>query len=391
MLQPASNKQAFAKVGLYGNAGSGKTYSAAKIAIGLHQFAKLKTPIGMFDTEPAASYIIPLFDQAGIPFLVYDQSRALRDLMAFMDEAEKSCSIVIIDSVTHVWRDTQESYLGKINDGLEKRGKKPIYKLEFHHWGPIKAAWAKFTDRYLSSKLHVIVCGRAGSIYEYQTNEETGKKELITTGTRMATEKEMGYEPSLLIEMLAAREDGKMINRALVMKDRTATLNGQEIDFPDFEKLKSHFAFLNLGGEHYGSMEQRDSKELFNEDGQDSWSAEQRQRGIWAEEISGLMQKHYPSQTADDKKARSDLMEKVFHTRSWKKIEEATQSDELRAGYRELKALLEPPSGPTESEIIAGINNAETEEAALLELDVARGSPFYGKAKEAFDNKFKAA
>lgn len=391
MLQPASNKQAFAKVGLYGNAGSGKTYSAAKIAIGLHQFAKLKTPIGMFDTEPAASYIIPLFDQAGIPFLVYDQSRALRDLMAFMDEAEKTCSIVIIDSVTHVWRDTQESYLGKINDGLEKRGKKPIYKLEFHHWGPIKAAWAKFTDRYLSSKLHVIVCGRAGSIYEYQTNEETGKKELITTGTRMATEKEMGYEPSLLIEMLAAREDGRMINRALVMKDRTATLNGQEIDFPDFEKLKSHFAFLNIGGEHYGSMEQRDSKELFNEDGQDSWSAEQRQRGIWAEEISGLMQKHHPSQTADDKKARSDLMEKVFHTRSWKKIEEATPSDELRAGYRELKALLEPPAGPTESEIIAGINNAETEEVALLELDVARGLPFYEKVKEAFDNKFKVA
>lgn len=390
MLKPASNKQAFAKVGLYGNAGSGKTYTAALIAIGLHQYAKATKPIGMFDTEPAASYIIPLFEKAGIPFLVYDESRALKDLMSFMDEAEQECFAVIVDSVTHVWRDTQESYMAKINEGLAKKNKKPIYRLEFHHWVPIKAAWAKFTDRYLSSKLHVIVCGRAGAMYEYQENTETGKKELITTGSRMATEKEMGYEPSLLIEMIPARENGKTINRAVVIKDRTDTLNGNEIDFPDFEKLKSHFAFLNLGGEHYTSMERRDSKEMFTEDGQDDWSNEQRQRGILSEEIGGLMQTHYPAQTAEHKAARLALMQEIFGTRSWKKIEEATPSKDLRAGLEKMREKLEPREEVAldMDELVQQIEAAENDEIAALVLDTAHGHADEKRAIAAFNKRF---
>lgn len=351
MMRKAENKMAYAKVGLYGTAGSGKTYTAAKIAIGLHQFAKCEKPVGMFDTEPAASYIIPLFERAGIEFMVYDESHALKDLMAFMDEAEKTCSIVIVDSITHVWRDAQESFLAKINDARSRQNKRPLAALEFQHWRPIKAAWADFTDRFLSSKLHVIVCGRAGSIYEYQDKDDgSGKKELITTGTRMATEKELGYEPSLLIEMIADRDDGKLVNIALVQKDRTDTVNGKEIPQPDFKKLEPHFAALNLGGEHHGSMHQRDSKDLYTETGDDNWSAEQRQRAIWAEEISGLMQKYFPSQTADDKKQRLDLMEQFFQTRSWTKVEN-TASEKLKKAFEELKAFLE--SSPKQPEVKA--------------------------------------
>lgn len=348
MLKPAENKMAYAKVGLYGTAGSGKTYTAAKIAIGLHKFAKCDKPVGMFDTEPAASYIIPLFRAAGIEFLVYDESRALKDLMAFMDEAEKACSIVIVDSITHVWRDAQESFLAKINEGRARQNKRPLAALEFQHWRPIKAAWADFTDRFLSSKLHVIVCGRAGNVYEYQDKDDgSGKKELITTGSRMATEKELGYEPSLLVEMMADRDDGKLVNIALVQKDRTDTINGMEIPRPDFGSFQPHFAALNLGGEHHGSMQTRDSKEMFTETGDDNWTAEQRQRAIQSEEILGLLQKYFPSQGAEDKKQRLDLMEQFFNTRSWTKIEN-THSEKLKQGYADLKAFLE--SAPKQPE-----------------------------------------
>lgn len=312
---------AFAKVGVYGGAGSGKTFTAAKIAIGLWKMAKCTKPVGMFDTEPGASYIIPMFEKAGIPFLVYDESRALADLMRFMEEAEKECSVIIVDSVTHVWRDAQESYLAKINAGLKRKNYKPIYRLEFHHWMPIKAEWAKFTDRFLSSKLHVIVCGRAGSIYEYQTNAETGKKELITTGTKMATEKELGYEPSLLIEMIADRQDGKIINRALVQKDRTDTINGKEIDQPSFESFKSHFAFLNIGGEHFDSLSQRDSTELFDEDGTDSAARYMQQKEVALDEIKEVLNKHHGGQSKEAKDSKADLLEKHAGTRSWAKVE----------------------------------------------------------------------
>lgn len=342
ILKPATNKMAFAKVGLYGTAGSGKTRTATEIAIGLHKAIGSKKPIAAFDTEPAFSFVLPLFKQAGIELLVADESRALADLMEFMDEAEKSCDIAIIDSITHVWRDAQESYLAKLNRSRAEQRKKPLYALEFQHWRPIKAKWAEFTDRFLSSKLHVIVCGRAGQIYEYQDKDDgTGKKELITTGTRMATEKELGYEPSLLIEMIADRHDGKTMNVAVVQKDRSDKLNGQEIQMPNYEKLKPHFDALNIGGQHFSSMESRNSESLYPDASESGWDMEQRQRTIYSEEIAELLKKHYPSQSTEDKQKRMDLLEMFFDTRSWTKVE-GMHSDALKSGLTEMREKLEP-------------------------------------------------
>lgn len=345
MLKPAKNRMAYAKIGLYGSAGSGKTRTAAEIAIGLHKAIGSKKPIAAFDTEPAFGFVLPLFEAAGIELLVADESRALSDLMEFMDEAEQQCDIVIIDSITHVWRDAQDSYLTRMNKSRINQGRKPLYALEFQHWKPIKAAWAAFTDRFLSSKMHVIVCGRAGTIYEYQDKDDgSGKKELISTGTRMATEKELGYEPSLLIEMVTDRRDGKLFNVAVVQKDRADKLNGKEIDFPNYDKLAPHFASLNIGGEHFGSMDVRNSENLFPDASESGWDAESRNRQIFSEEIIELLKKHYPSQSIEDKQKRADFMEKICGTRSWTAIETST-SEKLRDWLSQMRFAL----GPQES------------------------------------------
>ncbi len=342
-LKKAERKQAYAKIGIYGSAGSGKTRTATEIAIGLWRSYDLKKPVAMFDTEPAASYIIPFFEKAGIEFLVYDKSRALKDLMGFWIEAESACSIVIVDSITHIWKDCQDSFLKELNRKRKERNPKasPIYQLEFHHWKPIKARWAAFTDLFLSSKVHAIVCGRAGAIYEYQRNDENGKMELITNGTKMATEKEMGYEPSLLIEMVKHRENGKIINRALVEKDRTDRLNGKEFDFPNYESFAPHFDFLNIGGAHFDSMEQRDSTELFTNDiTDDGFQYEKRQREIWCEEIKGIFVKCGLDGNGTDAKAeRMALMENVFATRSWTAIE-GMPSEKLKQGFFRIQEII---------------------------------------------------
>nr|WP_254208602.1 AAA family ATPase [Burkholderia multivorans] len=344
---------AYAKVGLYGSAGSGKTRTASEIAIGLHKAIGSTKPIAAFDTEPAFSFVLPLFERAGIELLVADESRALSDLMDFMDEAEKACDIVIIDSITHVWRDAQESYLRRMNETRKKYGKKPLGALEFQHWRPIKAAWAEFTDRFLSSKMHVIVCGRAGQVYEYQDKDDgSGKKELISTGTRMATEKELGYEPSLLIEMIADRRDGYIVNTAVIQKDRADRLNGREIEKPDYAKLEGHFQALNIGGQHFDSMDRRDSQNMFPDADESGWDAEKRNREIWCEEIAELLKKYYPSQTADDKKSRQDLIEQFFDTRSWTRVE-GMKADLLKQAYEDMRAHLEEkfsaaPAAPEE-------------------------------------------
>ena len=350
-LKKADNQTAFGKVGIYGDAGSGKTFTASCMAIGLHKFAECKKPIAFFDTEPALSYVLPLFKAAGIEVLCYE-SRSLADLMKFMAEAEKECSVVIIDSITHVWRDVQKSYIDKLNESRKNQRKSPLQKLEFQHWATIKDVWAQFTDKYLSSKVHVILCGRASSIYDYQVNDATGKKELITNGTKMATEKELGYEPSLLIEMIKHRENGKIINRALVEKDRYNFLNGDEIDFTPhkgadinkilsvFERFEPHFKHLNLKGTHYDSLNQSNSQDLYPDLEYDDWPTEQKQREIWCEEIDGLMQKYYPGRTTAEVKAKSELIENFFNTHSWTKVS-SLPSHILKQKFLEMKDFLQ--------------------------------------------------
>lgn len=340
ILKKATNKMAYAKVGIYGTAGSGKTRTATEIAIGLHKAIKSKKPIAAFDTEPAFSFVLPLFEKAGIELLIVDNSRSLDDLMTFMDEAEKQCDIVIIDSITHVWRNAQESFLKQLNDSRKRQNKRPLLALEFQHWRPIKAAWAAFTDKFLSSKMHAIVCGRAGQVYEYQDKDDgSGKKELISTGTRMATEKELGYEPSLLIEMITDRVDGKTVNTAFIQKDRADKLNGHEIQFPNYAKLKPHFDALNIGGQHFESMDKQDTH--FDNAEEGGWESESRQRIINSEEIIEFLKKYYPSQSVEDKQKRSELFEEFFGTRSWTAIENMKSADQ-KAGLERLRAKLEP-------------------------------------------------
>lgn len=334
MLKKATNKMAYAKVGLYGGQGSGKSRTAAEIAIGLHKLAKCKRPIAMYDTEPGASFLIPIFEKNEIDFMVYDESRAFSDLMQWMREAAEACDVLIVDSITHIWRDLQESFLARVNDDkrrkCEERGWKfyPRSSLEFQDWGPIKREWAEFTDFFLSCKAHVIVCGRAGSIYEYQEKEQGAKKELITVGTKMATEKEMGHEPSLLIEMEQRYEEGKIVNTAVVVKDRADKLNGREIAFPTFEKLRAHFDELNLGGEHFGSMQKRDSRERFDETGEDNWGAEMRRKEVALDEIKEEILSHLGhGMDAATKAAKAQLLEDIAATRSWAKLESMKLSE----------------------------------------------------------------
>lgn len=343
MLKPAKNIQSYAKVGLFGQAGSGKSRTAVEIATGLHARIESINPIAVFDTEPAFSWLLPIFEERQIEILIEDQTRALIDLMAFMDEAEKVSDIVIIDSITHVWRDAQDSFLKRVNASRRKNNRPPLKSLEFQHWRPIKAAWADFTDRFMSSKLHVIVCGRAGSIYEYQEKDDgSGKRELISTGQRMATEKELGYEPSLLVEMIADRRNGKTINTAMIQKDRSDNINGWEIQMPKYQDFSKHFEALNFGGKHFESMDSKDSQEMFKDADESGFDGELKQRAIYSEEIAELLKKHHPAQSVIDKQARADLLEEIFSTRSWTAVE-GMRSSTLKDKLLELRLKLEPP------------------------------------------------
>lgn len=313
------NTQAYLKAGIMGFAGDGKTYTASEIAIGLVELMRKRgleagnSPVMFLDTETGSDWVKPRFDAANIE-LYTAKTRAFVDLIEAVKEAEEIGSVLLIDSISHFWRSLTEEY-------AERRGRKR--GLEFQDWAWLKKEWGRFTDLFVNSRCHIIMCGRAGYEYDFFENE-SGKKELEKTGVKMKAETETGYEPSILILMEKHADtigDNKRVWRtATVLKDRSTLIDGKTFDNPTFNSFLPHIEFLNLGGEHLGVDMTRDNAELFANDGEPKWMKEKRLKEIALDEIVEVIKKHYPGTSADSQKAKGDILEKVFASRSWERI-----------------------------------------------------------------------
>ena len=336
IFKTAENTMAYAKVGILGFAGSGKTRTGWEIAKGLHKAIKSKKPIAFMDTETGSDFILPLAKEAGIELLV-SKSRAFKDLTTGIKEAEKVCDILQIDSVSHYWLDLVESY----------KKKKNTNRLAFQDWGILKPMWGEFSTWYVTSSIHVIVCGRAGFEYDYFQDEDSGKMELYKTGTKMKAEGEFGFEPSLLIEMeriknpeatdeyrkaktkeakekaaKQMRDARQWLRRAWVLKDRADVLDGQYFDNPTFKDFEPHWQSINLGGEHH-PVEQGDSQGLFDSNGQPEWKRNRTEGTIILEKIENEMIRNgFAGQGKDEKKKKIMMLECLFNTSSWTEITE---------------------------------------------------------------------
>lgn len=325
LLKVAQNNTAYMKAGIMGFAGSGKTFTAKEIAIGLAKLSK-GGQIAFFDTEKGSDFVKKDIEAAGLQLLVH-KGRSFADLMAVIKEVEQAkIPVLIIDSISHVWRDLCDSYAKKYN-------KK---SLTMYDWGVLKGQWKQYTDAYINSPIHILMLGRAGYDYDTQTNEDTGKQEMIKSGTKMKVEGETGFEPDILIEMERVETKDGIINRAWIMKDRTNTMNGKSFDRPNFKTFKPFLDFLNIGGEHKGIDTDRDSSEIF---GDRDWSYEEkrRRRDIAIESIEEALTLGGMSGTsAEAKSNRTNMLIKVFGTSTKTGIEHM-ELLKLEEGVQELR------------------------------------------------------
>jgi hypothetical protein len=317
-----------------GFAGSGKTYTAALVAIGLSKMLNNKKPVFFIDTETGSDFMVRRFKTENLGLFVV-KKRAFKDLLPMCEEAEKNTDILIVDSVSAFWGDLMESY----------KAKKGRTFISFPDWGILKREWQKFTDWYLNAPVHCIICGRAGWIYNPMEDAD-GQTQLEKIGTKMKAEAEFGYEPSILIEMERIKlvSDGKIgekiVHRAHILKDRNDILDGKSFDDPTFKDFLPTIEALNLGGEHFGLDTKTTSEEMFDSEGRPQWKIEQEQCAILLEEIQNEIVKVFPSQSAGEKRAKINLLEFVFQTSSWNKISEM-KSPTLKEGLAKIKALLE--------------------------------------------------
>lgn len=351
LLKTATLEQAYGKVGILGFSGAGKSFTAAEIAIGICEIEKSKK-VAFFDTETGSDFLIGKFKNAGIE-LFNIKSRSFTDLLSTIKECQsENIPALIIDSITHVWRDLCESY----DEKLHRNG-----RLQFQDWATIKKEWHIYTDLFINSKIHIIVCGRAGFEYDYSFDER-GNKDLIKTGIKMKVENEFGFEPSLVLDMervsaneeeisklktRAARqtfkpkEGSQWIHRCHVMKDRFDLINGQSFDYPTFKSFEQHFMALNIGGEHLGVNTDRNSESRFDIQGRPDWQLEQRDKKITLEEIMACLIEKYPSTAAKDKAEKARIIKSVFGTGSWTAVENMPLID-LQNGLKTIKRIIDP-------------------------------------------------
>ena len=345
LLTQLGGGQGYLKAGFLGFNKSGKTWTAALLACGVRDFFKLDGPVAMFDTEGGSEYVNPLVRKLSGQDLVGMRSRSLADLINATKEAEAGgVSALIVDSVTHVWREVCDAYLKQTNERLIKRHRDPRTRLEFQDWGPIKNKWAEWADLYLNSRLHIVICGRAGYEYDYEDREDGSGKDLVKTGVKMKTEGEFGFEPSLLVQMERVQKmEGQKLGKgfthhATVIGDRFGVLDGAEADDPSFEFFLPHVAALTPGAHAPIDIDAKTDMGIGG-DGDAAWNRERRDRVILCEEIQGEILKAFPGQTKDEKIAKAELIEAAFHTKSWTKVE-GLSSVELRKGLQEIREVL---------------------------------------------------
>lgn len=355
LFKKASNTMAYAKIGILGFAGAGKTRTSTEIAIGLHKAIQSKKPVGFVDTETGSDFVLPIFQKHGIELMV-SKTRAFKDLADAMKEGPNLFDIMIIDSVSHFWVDIVESY----------KKKKNVNRLSFQDWGIIKPMWSNdFSTPFVTSPIHLIVCGRAGFEYDYFEGDD-GKMELYKTGTKMKAEGEFGFEPSLLIEMeriknpqateeynkaktrdqktKAAKRiltDREFVRQAIVLKDRSDIMDGMVFYNPKYDDFAPHWESINIGGEHH-PLEQGDSTSLFHKEGKPQWIIDKTRAQIALDEIKAEYDKNLPGSTADVKKAKIKMAEKVFGTNSWTAIEGMSYML-LEGGLKRMRVIFSVP------------------------------------------------
>lgn len=355
MFQPASNTTAYLKAAITGEPGAGKSMTAGLLAIGLIKYLKslgipgADKPVGFFDTERGSDWLIPLFKDSGIPLIVAKE-RSFAKMIEALGYMKENCSVGIFDSITHPWEDLKASQ-------MKKKERSFLQIDEIVH---LKTLWQRqFNDEYVNSPFHCVICGRAGDETE-QWVDENGKRQFEKVGIKMRTEKDTAYESSLALLMERDQDlrTKQVSHFATVTKDRASVIDGKQFTFASYDKngdrlptdvlvrqvfvaFKPHIDQLNLGGPHMGVQVNGDSQHILKTERRDYTPV---QREICIDEIQTLLQLHYPSQSAEDKKNKLKAILAHFDA-TWTEIEKVMPLPDLRAGYDSLhQALTGKPS-----------------------------------------------
>jgi hypothetical protein len=236
-----------ARIGLCGVAGSGKTLSALKIALGIGK------RIALVDSENNSSVLYADridFDVLNIepPFEIEKYIRAIHQAEAAGYE------VLILDSISHAWAgeggllDTQ----GKMADGGMN---------SFTAWRKLTPQHNAFIEAMIRSKLHLIATMRSKMDYVVEVNDK-GKSVPKKVGLAPVQREGMDYEFDIVFDL-------DLNHNALSTKDRSSLFDGKLVSRPDENIGKQILEWLERGQQptHTVSVAAPARTPLFSESG----------------------------------------------------------------------------------------------------------------------------
>ena len=175
-FKKAKREQVWLKVLLTGPSGSGKSYSALRVAKGIAE--KCGSDIAYIGTEGSRDlYYSNEFDY---DLLQLEDPYTPEKYIEAIDEAVKAgYKVIVIDSITHEWLE-----LNRIHDKMPGNS--------FTNWGKLKPRHSAFTEKILLSPIHVISTARGKD--QWILEEQNGKQVPRKIGLGGQTDKDASYD-----------------------------------------------------------------------------------------------------------------------------------------------------------------------------------------------------
>ncbi len=221
----AERKKGKLRLAIAGPAGSGKTYSALLIALGLGG------RIAMIDTERGSG---ELYDHLGEydACTIHPPFEPKKYVEAIHAAEDLGYETIIIDSLSHAWVG-QGGLLDVHGHIADKTGN------SWSAWRQVTPKHNELVDAMLQSRCHIIATMR--SKMEYAQVEENGKKQVKKLGMSPIQRDGMEYEFTVFIDL-------DQQHTATTTKDRTTLFDGQYF-VPTTETGRTLLAWLENNGQ----------------------------------------------------------------------------------------------------------------------------------------------
>jgi hypothetical protein len=353
------------KSGLFGEQGTGKTTTAALLAAAISKQFHNGAPVWV--TDPELGWQFPkkrIFAPEGIEMV----QRTVPTFKALLDDlraAEKAGACVYAVELAKPWMELLKTVQKNCGD----------------RWGSeLVRLWGEWVMAFLNSPLHIITCARVSDITEDVLNEQGEIRRIkVAEGMKAGGQRNnFGYEPHLVLRMTLERkprrkkgkvleDEGRMVHRCDVLKDRTWELNGKVFRFPDrdsykpgdfryvWQALEPHFRETQEVGK--ASLDATaSSTDLLDVNGSGEFTKQMREKKARLEEFDATMELLYPGQTAEAKRMRAMLGEMITGLRS------RTRMEDMELGELENAALT---IMTMERRVATGVDDLPTTPAAL--------------------------